>query len=223
MIDWILYHWLVRNSFDPEALTPLVAADPDALTQPEGACPDAPTQPEGADPGALPDSLTAPVGRDWFGLSEAPLRLDDVNEFLVRPSCGANVVFTGTTRDHAGNRDGVDLLTYEAYESAALRRLAEVLAEARMRWSEVVALVAIHRVGDVPVGEAAVIVGASSPHREAAFSAAGFCIDAVKATVPIWKRERHSGGADWGLEGASLINAAAVSNPSPSPEIGSES
>ncbi len=191
MIGWILYHWVVRNSFDPAALAPAV--------------------------------LTPPEGADWFGLSATPLHLGDVNEFLVRPGCGANVVFTGTTRDHAGDREGVDLLTYEAYESEALRRLAEVLAEARMRWSDVVALVAIHRVGDVPVGEAAVIVGASSPHRKDAFSAASFCIDAVKATVPIWKRERHSGGEDWGLEGASLIKAAVVSNPTSSPETGSDS
>jgi molybdopterin synthase catalytic subunit len=136
-----------------------------------------------------------------------------VNRFLVRPEAGATVVFTGTTRDHAGDREGVDLLTYEAYESAARPRLEEVLDEARARWPEVVALVALHRVGEVPLCEPAVIVGASSPHRAAAFAAAHFCIDAVKATVPLWKRERHSGGEDWGLDGSELVDATSVGGP----------
>ena len=58
----------------------------------------------------------------------------------------------------------------------------------------------IHRTGVVPVGESAVIAVVSAPHRDEAFAAARFCIDALKATVPIWKREEWSGGASWGLE-----------------------
>ena len=58
----------------------------------------------------------------------------------------------------------------------------------------------IHRTGTVPVGESAVIAVVSAPHRDEAFAAARFCIDALKATVPIWKREEWSGGTSWGLE-----------------------
>ncbi len=163
-----------------------------------------------------------PQGLDWFDLVATPLDHKAVNDFLVRPDAGATVVFTGTTRDHAGDRAGVDLLTYEAYESGARPRLAAVLAEARVRWPEVTALVALHRIGEVPLCEPAVIVGASSPHRGEAFAAAHFCIDALKATVPIWKRERYSGGEEWGLDGSDLVDAASVGGPptsnSPGPD-----
>ena len=70
----------------------------------------------------------------------------------------------------------------------------------RMRWSTVRRVALLHRTGVVPVGESAVIAVVSAPHRDEAFAAARFCIDALKATVPIWKREEWSGGASWGLE-----------------------
>ena len=73
-------------------------------------------------------------------------------------------------------------------------------AEARRRWPELRRLVMLHRTGPVPVGESAVVVVASSPHRDDAFEAGRFCIDQLKATVPIWKREVWAEGESWGLE-----------------------
>jgi molybdopterin synthase catalytic subunit len=70
--------------------------------------------------------------------------------------------------------------------------------------------VLLHRVGGVPIGESAVVVVVSSPHRPDAFAAARFCIDAVKASVPIWKRESWDGGESWGLEAQHLVDARAV-------------
>jgi molybdopterin synthase catalytic subunit len=58
-------------------------------------------------------------------------------------------------------------------------------------------LALLHRTGVLEVGEASVIAAASAPHREEAFAAARFCIDTLKATVPIWKRETWEGGEDW--------------------------
>ena len=138
-------------------------------------------------------------------LSSCPLPTAELADWLVRPDCGATVVFTGTARDHAPGRDGVDLLHYEAYEAHAVGRIADVAAEARRRWPSLGRVGILHRTGDVAVCEAAVVVGASSAHREEAFATARFCIDAVKASVPIWKRERWSSGDDWGLEGAQLV------------------
>jgi len=63
----------------------------------------------------------------------------------------------------------------------------------------------LHRVGELVVGDSAVVVVASSPHRPEAFAAARFCIDALKATIPIWKRERWDEGESWGLEAQHLI------------------
>ena len=67
----------------------------------------------------------------------------------------------------------------------------------------------IHRIGPVPVGEAAVVVAVSSPHREAAFLAGKFGIDALKSSVPIWKREKWRDGESWGLEPQHITEAGA--------------
>ena len=104
------------------------------------------------------------------------------------------VTFTGTVRDHSEGRSGVTGLAYEAYEEQAEKRIAEVAAEARRRFPGLGRLVLLHRVGDLALGDAAVVVVASAPHREEAFAAARFGIDAVKATVPIWKHERWTDG-----------------------------
>jgi molybdopterin synthase catalytic subunit len=68
----------------------------------------------------------------------------------------------------------------------------------------------LHRTGRLAVGDAAVVVAVSTPHRPEAFAAARFAIDAVKATVPIWKKETWAGGEAWGLEGHELVTASDV-------------
>jgi molybdopterin synthase catalytic subunit len=117
--------------------------------------------------------------------------------FVDRPDCGASVVFTGMVRDHSDGRPGVRSLDYEAYEEEVTPRLAAIATEARTRWPSVGRLVLLHRTGHLDVGEPSVVVGASAPHRDEAFEAARFCIDTLKATAPIWKRETWDGGEDW--------------------------
>jgi molybdopterin synthase catalytic subunit len=124
----------------------------------------------------------------------------EASSWVVRPDCGGVVVFTGTARDHSVGRDGVTRLEYEAYEEQVVPRLDEIAAAARQRWPELGRLVLLHRIGEVPLTEAAVVVAASAPHRAAAFDAARFGIDTLKATVPIWKREDWSEGTSWGRE-----------------------
>ena len=114
-----------------------------------------------------------------------------------RPHCGAVVLFTGTVRDHAEGRPGVSALEYEAYEEEVVPRLGAIAGEARRRWRVLGRVAVLHRVGTLDVGDTAVLVAVSAPHRAEAFDAARFCIDTVKATAPIWKREAWSGGEDW--------------------------
>ncbi len=154
--------------------------------------------------------LAPPPGNEWIGLCPQELDPSAAHEWLVRPDCGAVVVFTGNVRDHAGERSGVELLTYEAWETEAGARLEAVAAELRRRWPEAGRVALLHRTGDVALSRPAVVVGVSAPHRAAAFEAARFGIDAVKAAVPIWKRERWAGGEDWGLDGAELVDPAQV-------------
>ena len=117
---------------------------------------------------------------------------------MVEPSCGAVVTFVGTARDHAGERTGVHLLEYEAYEEHVVPVLAKVAAELRSRFPDLGRVVLWHRTGALNVTDVAVVVAVSTPHRDAAFEAARWAIDEVKAAAPIWKREHWDGGVEWG-------------------------
>jgi molybdopterin synthase catalytic subunit len=145
-------------------------------------------------------------GDDWTGLSELPLPAAVAAEWVVRPSCGGVVVFTGTARDHSVGREGVTRLEYEAYEEQVVPRLDEIAAAARTRWPDLGRIVLLHRIGEVPLTEAAVVVAVSAPHRAAAFEAARFGIDTLKETVPIWKREDWSEGTSWGREAQHIVS-----------------
>jgi molybdopterin synthase catalytic subunit len=145
-----------------------------------------------------------PSGETWIGLSGDPLPLMAAVEWANRPHCGAVVMFSGNARDNSADRPDVYELTYEAYEVEAERRLESVARRARESWPDVGCLALLHRTGTLRIGEAAVVVVASAPHRTEAFAAARFCIDALKATVPIWKREKWSGGESWGREAQHL-------------------
>ena len=112
----------------------------------------------------------------------------------------------------------MEMLEYEAYEEHVAPRLADVAAEARRRWPSVVRLALLHRIGKLEVGDSAVVVVASAPHRDEAFEAARFGIDTLKASVPIWKRERWESGESWGLEAqhiAEIDEIADTKKPSP--------
>jgi molybdopterin synthase catalytic subunit len=136
-------------------------------------------------------------GDDWVALTREPLPVHAALDWVVRPECGAVVLFSGTVRDHSEGRPGVTSLEYEAYEEQVEPRFAAITAEARRRWPALGRLVLLHRIGPMAVGEASVVVVASAPHREEAFAAARWAIDTLKATVPIWKRETWAGGEDW--------------------------
>ncbi|MEL7156230.1 MAG: molybdenum cofactor biosynthesis protein MoaE [Actinomycetota bacterium] len=139
-------------------------------------------------------------GGHWTGLFDQPLPLEAASAWAVLPECGAVVTFSGTARDHSVGRDEVSRLEYEAYTSQVVPRLDEIVAAARAKWPDLGRMVLLHRVGEVPITESAVVVVASAPHRDHAFEAARFGIDTLKATVPIWKREDWSEGSSWGLE-----------------------
>jgi molybdopterin synthase catalytic subunit len=155
--------------------------------------------------------LVPPADGDetWLGLSGAPLPVAAAVSWAVRPDCGGLVLFSGTARDHAEGRDGVERLEYEAYESQVVPRLRAVADEARVRWPTVGRIALLHRTGRLDIGDSAVVVVVSAPHRGEAFDAARFCIDTLKRTVPIWKREIWSGGESWGLDAQHIVDAGA--------------
>jgi molybdopterin synthase catalytic subunit len=140
-----------------------------------------------------------PDEQDWIALSAAPLPVEAVLGWVSRPDCGGVVVFCGTVRDFSDGRPGVTSLEYEVYPEEAVARLEQVAESTRRRWPVVGRLALLHRVGRLAVGETSVVVATSTPHRAEAFDAARYCIDTLKHTVPIWKRETWAGGTDWGV------------------------
>lgn len=143
---------------------------------------------------APPDGADAAT---WVALGPDELPVAAATAWATTPRAGAVVTFLGVVRDHADGRDGVTGLSYEAYEEEARRRLDTVAGTAHDRWPDIERIAIHHRLGDLALSEASVLVVASSPHRAEAFDAARWCIDTVKEAVPIWKREHWSGGSDW--------------------------
>jgi molybdopterin synthase catalytic subunit len=141
---------------------------------------------------------------DWVAITEAVLPVAEALAWAVVPRCGGVVTFVGTVRDHAEGRDGVSALEYEAYEVPATDRMAALAAEARERWPGLGRVALLHRVGRLELQEIAVAVVVSAPHRGEAFEAAKWCIDTLKATVPIWKKEEWAGGSGWGTDAQSV-------------------
>lgn len=147
--------------------------------------------------------MHAPVdGHSWLGLTEQALPVGAVYDWCVQPGCGAVVLFSGTVRDHAEEagerRDGVQHLTYEAYDEQVVPVFAAIEAELRRRWPHTGRVAILHRTGRLELGESSVLACVSAPHRPEAFEAARYAIDALKASAPIWKHEVWDGGSDWG-------------------------
>jgi molybdopterin synthase catalytic subunit len=126
---------------------------------------------------------------------DTPLSVDEVFAAVADPAAGGVALFVGTVRSEDGGR-GVTALGYSAHPSVVdeLRAVAEEVAAAH----PVRALAAVHRVGELSVGDLAVVVAASCPHRGEAFEACRALIDELKARVPIWKHQTFEGGGqEW--------------------------
>lgn len=141
--------------------------------------------------------LNPPDTPDWVGLTTKPLPAEVASRWAIVPECGGIVTFCGSVRDHSAGRVGVTSLEYEVYPEHVESRLRRVAHAARTRWPEIGRLVVLHRVGLLRLQEVSVVVVVSAPHRTEAFAAAQFCIDTLKRTVPIWKRETWTGGTEW--------------------------
>jgi molybdopterin synthase catalytic subunit len=124
-----------------------------------------------------------------------PLSTEKCIEAARRAGAGGMVVFIGSVRDMSEGKQ-VDFLEYEAYEPMALQKLHEVADVARARWP-VLAMAIQHRVGRLEIGDDAVVVAVSCPHRTEAFEACHYVIDRLKEVVPIWKKEHGEGGEVW--------------------------
>jgi molybdopterin synthase catalytic subunit len=134
------------------------------------------------------------------GLSAEPIDVRALEAALADRGHGAVVTFVGRARDRSDDGREVVELEYEVFPEMAESVLAEIAAEAEGRFGVTVAVV--HRHGLVRIGEAAVVIVTSAPHREEAYAANRQVIEAIKQRLPIWKRERFADGSEWKRPGA---------------------
>jgi molybdopterin synthase catalytic subunit len=120
---------------------------------------------------------------------------------------GAVVTFAGTVRDNTRGRKTL-YLDYEAYEEMALAQMRELAARARSEYG-VRAVLVVHRLGRIAVGETSVLIAVGSAHRKEAYAASRWLIDTLKTTVPIWKKEYFEDGAVW-ADGEAFPAATAI-------------
>jgi len=115
---------------------------------------------------------------------------DYKNKSLLTHECGAVVTFEGRVRNH-NDGQSVDSLEYEVYKALAVKEGEKILQNAKEKF-DIINAFCIHRVGHLQIGDLAVWIVVTSKHRKEAFKACEYIIDAVKDTVPIWKKEHYS-------------------------------
>lgn len=126
-------------------------------------------------------------------IKDIPLSVDDVMQAVADPAAGGVASFVGLVRDHDDGRE-VTRLDYSAHPTAT--EVLHQVAERVCATYPVLGLAAVHRTGTLAVGDLAVVVAVSCPHRGAAFDACRLLIDDLKASVPIWKHQVFADGSD---------------------------
>ncbi|UCC26351.1 MAG: molybdenum cofactor biosynthesis protein MoaE [Gemmatimonadales bacterium] len=139
-------------------------------------------------------------------ITSEPLRVEDLLGEAPAPSDGARVVFVGVVRDHAEGRP-VRGMRYEGYEPMAAEVLRAIVEEAEER-HDVGAVSALHRLGELEIGEASVAILVSGPHRDDAYRASRYVIEEIKRRLPVWKHEHFADGSARWVPGTPLGSQA---------------
>lgn len=128
-------------------------------------------------------------------LTTSPLDVQHCINFVSNDASGGIDVFIGTVRNATKGKP-VLRLEFEAYEPMAIAEMRKIAEQAVEKFS-VQRIALHHRIGTLEIGAAAVVIAVSAPHRAAAFDACRYCIDTLKETVPIWKKEIFENGEIW--------------------------
>jgi molybdopterin synthase catalytic subunit len=128
-------------------------------------------------------------------ITQSPIDMQELADFVADPAAGAMATFVGMTRNTNEGRQ-VTRLEYECYPGMAEKEMEKIAAEVLQRWP-IKKISMVHRLGRVDIGEASVAIAVSSGHRHAAFEACHYAINQLKETVPIWKKELYEGGELW--------------------------
>lgn len=130
-----------------------------------------------------------------FKIIDFPIVQEEVIQRATSENAGALAVFIGTVRNKTKEKKVV-ALEYEAYIPMALKKIQKIAKEAEKRWPiEKIAIT--HRIGKLAIGDSAVVIALSTPHRKESFEACQYVIDTLKEFVPIWKKEIYEDGEVW--------------------------
>ncbi|MBK1987070.1 molybdenum cofactor biosynthesis protein MoaE [Sphaerospermopsis aphanizomenoides BCCUSP55] len=139
---------------------------------------------------------------DSFGITLAPLSIEEIYTKADNPANGAVVVMSGMVRNQTDGK-AVVALEYQAYEPMALQIFYQIAADIRCNWTDVNRVAIYHRIGRLKIGEISVLVAVGCPHRSEAFAACQYAIDTLKHNAPIWKKEHwQDGSSSWVSIGA---------------------
>ena len=128
-------------------------------------------------------------------LTDEELAVESVATVVETAAAGGTCIFVGTVREVTKGRPVLGL-EFEAYTPMAISEMQHIADTACEKWP-VLRIAIHHRIGSLQVGEIPVIIAVSAAHRQAAFEACQFCIDTLKNTVPIWKKEIFEDGEVW--------------------------
>jgi molybdopterin synthase catalytic subunit len=130
-----------------------------------------------------------------IGIVDGPIDVAAVQAAVASPAAGAVLLFLGVGREDFDGRRVVGL-AYEAYAGMATAEMERIAAEIAARWPGA-RVAMVHRTGPVAIGEASVVIAVSTPHRAEGYEASRYAIEALKARVPIWKKEIYADGSAW--------------------------
>jgi molybdopterin synthase catalytic subunit len=134
-------------------------------------------------------------------IQHEPLDAQEAMRAVASRASGATCLFVGTAREVSDGGREVTALHYESYGDLADKRMRDLAAEIFAKWP-VTGVAMLHRVGTLDLGEAAVVIACSAPHRPEAFEACRHGIERLKQDVPIWKKETFTDGESEWVEGA---------------------
>jgi len=148
-----------------------------------------------------------PRVEDSFGITLAPLSVEEIYSKVDNPAHGAVVIMSGMVRNQTDGKSVV-ALEYQAYEPMALQVFYQIADQIRHQWSDVSRVAIYHRIGRLSIGEISVLVAIGCPHRGQAFAACEYAIDTLKHNAPIWKKEHYY---KIGKDGSKIVDSSWIS------------
>ncbi len=130
-----------------------------------------------------------------FLITKDPISIEEVTNKVVRREAGAINTFIGTVRELTKGKKTL-YLEYDAYQSMAEKKLAQIGDEIKEKWGDAVVAIT-HRIGRLEISDIAVVIAVSTPHRADSFEASRYAIERIKEIVPIWKKEHWEDGELW--------------------------